>query len=151
MAIGLIRAAGRMAAKGASKVGGVGNALNMGLGAVFGYSGYNTAREEGNGVVSSTVSGLTEAVLPMMMGGWAYAGYAIATELPGAAVSAVEGISQYGRGLTKAGKQTPFQNAQFAETQGTFTMRQAGMALAERSKYSVQQTTLGNEARYMHR
>lgn len=140
-------------AKGSGKMGGVGVGamVNGGMGVYFGYDGYNSAREQGNGVVSSLASAVGEAALPMLMGGWAYAGYLAATELPGAAVSAVESYNQYGRSLAKQNRQTPFMNAKFNETQQTFTMRQAGMALAQKSKYNLQQTMLGNEAQYMHR
>lgn len=151
MAIGLIRAVGRMASKNLGKVGGAGNVINGGFGAYFGISGYNTAREEGNGVISSLAAGATEAILPMLMTPTGYAMYVAATELPGVAVSAAESYGQYGRNLARQSKQTPFQNSQFNDTQQTFTMRQAGMALAQKSKYSLQQTTLGNEAQYMHR
>jgi hypothetical protein len=151
MAIPLIIAAGRMLAKGAGKVGGAEKALSIGLDGYFAYNDYNTAREDGNGVIGSAVSAITNAVLPMMMGNVGYGLYLAATELPGAAVNVAEGISQYGRGLQKKSRQVPFQNAQFSETQQTYTMRQAGMVLAQKSKYSLQQTMLGNEAQYMHR
>lgn len=149
--MGLIRAMGKMASKGTAKVGGTGNALNLLASGYFGVSAYNTARDEGNGTVASFASGAMEAALPMVVGNVGYLAYIAATELPSAGVSAIESYGQYGRNLARNSNQAPFRNAQFAETQGTYTMRQAGMALAQKSKYSLQQTTLGNEAQYMHR
>lgn len=145
MSLGLLKASTKMLAKNSGK------AVGIGLTGYFAVDGYNTARQEGNGVISSAVSGLSEAALPMLMGGWGYAAYAAVTELPGAAVSAVESYGQYGRNLARQNKQTPFMNSQFTETQQTYTMRQAGMQLAQRSKYNLQQSMLGDEARHMHR
>lgn len=142
MSIGLLRA---------SMLKNKGAIFNGGLGAYFAVDGYETARQEGSGVTGAAVHALTEAALPMMMGGWAYAGYLAATELPGLAVGAVEGYARYSRSLARQSKQTPFINAMFNETQQTYTMRQAGMALAQKSKYNLQQTLLGNEAQYLHR
>jgi hypothetical protein len=145
MSFKLIQAATRMASKNAGSI------ANIGFNGYFAYDGYTTARDSGSGVVSSAISGLTDAALPMMMGMGAYLGMQAVIAAPGAAVSAIEGISQYGRGLQKQSRQTPFQNSQFAETQQTYTMRQAGMTLAQKSKYNLQQTMLGNEAQHMHR
>lgn len=125
--------------------------VGNGIGAYFAYDTYNSSRQEGNGVMSSAVSGLSELALPALLGGWGYAAYVAATELPAVAVSAVESYGQYGRNLARQKTQTPFMNASFNETQQTFTMRQAGMQLAQRSKYNLQQAMLGDEARHMHR
>lgn len=141
MSVGLLKASTKMLAKNSGKI------IGGGLMAYFAVDEYNTARQEGNGVVSSAVS----AALPLMMGGWGYAAYVAATELPALTVNALEAYSQYGRNLARQSKQTPFMNAKFNETQQTYTMRQAGMQLAQRSKYNLQQSMLGDEARYMHR
>ena len=141
MSVGLLKASTKMLAKNSGKI------IGGGLTAYFAVDGYNTARQEGNGVVSSAVS----ASLPLLMGGWGYAAYVAATELPALTVNALEAYSQYGRKLARQSKQTPFMNAKFNETQQTYTMRQAGMQLAQRSKYNLQQSMLGDEARYMHR
>ena len=145
MSASLINAATRMAKKHS------GSAVNIGLNSYFAYDGYRMAREEGSGVASSVVSGAAEAAIPILIGPWAYIGMQLATGIPGAVVSGVESVSQYGRSLSKQSNQRPFQNSNFVETQGTYTMRQAGMALAQKSKYSLQQTLLGNEAQHMHR
>ena len=145
MSVGLLKASTKMLAKNSGKI------IGGGFAAYSAVDGYNTARQEGNGVVSSAVSGLAEAALPLLMGGWGYAAYVAATELPALTVNALEAYSQYGRNLARQSKQTPFMNAKFNETQQTYTMRQAGMQLAQRSKYNLQQSMLGDEARYMHR
>ena len=50
-----------------------------------------------------------------------------------------------------ARNQMPFRNYTFVDGPQIATMRQAGLALARRSKYELQQTVMGNEARYLHR
>ena len=42
-----------------------------------------------------------------------------------------------------------FAHAQFNDTEQAYTMRQAGMAIAKRSRYNINQAMLGNEAKYM--
>jgi len=124
------------------------NALVSGY---FGHSAYNEARQDGKGVVSSAAHAATEMVLPMVLGGWGYMGYLAVTELPGAAVSGVESFNTYSRQLAKQGQNVPFGNATFIDTEQAYTMRQAGMALAQQSKYNVQQALIGSEAKSMHR
>ena len=141
----VVKAAGRMLKKN------LGSTINIGLGTYFAADAYGTSRSEGNGVMSSALNGVMEGIVPMMMGPASYIGYEAITSLPGAAITAAEGLNTYGRGLSKQSNQTPFKNATFVDTQQTYTMRQAGMSLAQKSKYSLQQTMLGNEAQHMHR
>jgi len=150
----LLRATTDMVKKLGGKVGGkisIGHAVNTGMDLGFKYMDYTTARKEGNGVIASIGNAVAEEALPMIMGPWGYAAYIGITELPSATVSIAESYDQYGRQLAQQSTQRPFNNVQFTDTQQVYTMRQAGMALAQKSKYSLQQTMLGNEAKYMHR
>ena len=47
--------------------------------------------------------------------------------------------------------QMPFNAHTFVDGQQIYTMRQAGMALAQKAKYQVQAAQMGNEAQFMHR
>ena len=69
--------------------------------------------------------------------------------IPGAAVDFAQWQASYRRQLGREQRQAAFQNAAFQDTQSTYTMRQAGMAIAERSRYNTQQAMLGREASYI--
>jgi hypothetical protein len=68
---------------------------------------------------------------------------------PQAAAKAARFYGQWNRHLSQMAKQQAFQNASFSDTEQAYTMRQAGMAIAQRSRYNTQQAMLGNEAKYM--
>ena len=53
------------------------------------------------------------------------------------------------RSMNRGAINAPFSNATFVDTQQAYTMRQAGMQMAQASRYNLQQTLLGNEAQYM--
>jgi len=132
-------------------LGKTGNLISGGMYAWMFTSGYSDARNNGSGVVGAIGSGVVDAALPDLIGMKKYFGFGALSMAPGAIVGAVESIGTASRSLARSGRGDPFQNAVFNDTQQAFTMRQAGMQLAERSKYNLQQTTLGNEARAMHR
>ena len=121
------------------------------LGVYFGIDSYQTAREEGSGRFGAAMSAVTDAALPMILSGPQYMAYFAATELPGLAVSASDAIHTYNRNMAKASSNRAFVNAHFDDTQQAFTMRQAGMQIAQRSRYNMQQARMGNEARYMRK
>ena len=123
-----------------------GNSLNDMLAVGFGVSEYRDSRREGNGVVSSLTGAAGDIVLSGALG---FKGYLALTALPGlggAAIDAYDAVSSYGRGLQRQGRNVPFQNATFLDSQQTYTMRQAGMNLARQGKYAAQAAMLGNEA-----
>ena len=64
-------------------------------------------------------------------------------------VGAAEGAAKLQRNMNKASRQVPFQNAQFRDYNQAMTMRQAGMQMAQASRYNLQQTLMGNEAQYL--
>ena len=53
--------------------------------------------------------------------------------------------------MDRTNRHVPFANATFVDTKQAYTMRQAGMQLAEASKYNLQQSLLGNEATSMYK
>lgn len=128
---------------------GIGSALNAGASVYFGVDAYQTAREEGHGVAVSAAKAAGEFALPMVMGTPLYLAFDVLPELPGAALQAYNAIGQRKRELGKQNMGGAFSNSQFNDTQQAFTMRQAGQAIAERSRYNIKQAQMGNEAKYM--
>lgn len=124
-------------------------AINGGIGLWQGMDTYQEKREQGNGRIVSAASGAYEAALPMMMGGWAYAGYSVLTGVPEMLHEGWKTAEQYRRQLQQESRGHAFNNAKFNDTQQAYTMRQAGMAIAQRSRYNINQAMLGNEAKYM--
>lgn len=126
-----------------------GDLFNYGTGVAFGISTYQEKREEGNGILSSVAHGAMDTVLPLTMGVWPYMALQVASGLPSMAMAGVETYGRYKRQLGNLQRNHAFQTANFSDTEQAFTMRQAGMNIAKRSKYNIQQAMLGNEAKYM--
>lgn len=120
-----------------------GNLLNAG----FAVSDYSDARNEGDGVGSAALKAGGSLALMTMMGTVPYLGLSLLSAAPTAAVDMYDAASMYGRNLSRMGRNKPFANSTFVDTQQTYTMRQAGMNLAKQSKYAMQQARLGDEAR----
>lgn len=117
--------------------------------AAFGaYSDYKSSREQGHGKIASVAKAGTEFVMGEMLGAW-YLPYQLLKSAPAAAIGAAEGAAKLQRSMNRSSRQVPFQNAQFKDYNQAFTMRQAGMQMAEASRYSLQQTLMGNEASYL--
>lgn len=128
---------------------GLGTVTNVGLGAYFGLDTYQEKRREGAGKISAMASGVLDAALPMMMTIPGYLALETLTNTPSAAYEFAKWQAGYRRQLGRDQKQQAFQTAAFQDTQQTYTMRQAGMAIAERSKYNMQQARLGREAQFL--
>jgi hypothetical protein len=130
---------------------GPGAMIGMGMNAYFGVSTYRESRGQGMGVIGSGAKAIGEMAVTDMIGMPAYLGLTAIETLPKAIVGGVNAINQQARAMTYAsiGRNTPFANANFQDTQQAYTMRQAGMQLAKASKYNLQQTMLGNEAQFM--
>lgn len=127
---------------------GMGTAVNV----LFGAMDYLSAREQGDGVFSSLGQAALGFALPEMMGTQLYMGAIGVSALGGFAMDMYESANQYMRSKERAARDaTPFKTNTFVDNQQIYTMRQAGMALARQSKYNLQQTTIGNEARFLHR
>lgn len=133
-------------------IAGFGGPLGFGLAAYTAFSGYKEAREEGHGRLSSAAHAATDLILPEFLGWKTHLALGAASFLPKAAVQGMQTVAQLGREYERSVRdQSPFRSNTFVDSQQIYTMRQAGVALAEQSKYSLQQTLIGNEARYMHR
>ncbi len=118
----------------------------------FGLLDFWQQKKEGAGFLEAASSATINMILPEIMGGWTYGGLMLAQGLASVGVSAYENATMQLRQLDKINRdQRPFQNYTFVDGPQVYTMRQAGMALAKQSKYNLQQTMMGDEARFMHR
>jgi len=128
---------------------GMGDVMSWGLNGYFGLDAYQEARQEGHGKITSAARGIGETALAATLSLPGYLAFEAVRNAPSMAYDFALWQSDYRRQLGREQKQLAFQNTAFQETQATYTMRQAGMAIAERSRYNTQQAMLGNEARFM--
>lgn len=112
------------------------------------YSDYKDAREKGSGKIASALRAGSEFAMGEVLGAW-YLPYQLVKSAPSALVTVAEESSKLQRNMNKTSRQVPFANAHFNDYRQAFTMRQAGMQLAENSRYNLQQTLMGNEAQYL--
>jgi len=126
-----------------------GKILNGATGLYFGMETYGEARREGASKGTAFAKGAAEFAMGVALGPMSYLGLQLATGIPSAGYEFMKWQAQYRRQLGREQKQAAFQNAAFQDTQATYTMRQSGLAIAERSRYNTQQAMLGNEARFM--
>ena len=125
--------------------------LNAGFTLWSGIDTYQTEREKGSNIMSSLASAGFDMALTNVLGIGGYLAYTAAKELPSLAFNGYQAYNQYSRQLGLAQRNQAFQNMQYNDTEQVYTMRQAGMEIAKRSRYNTQQAMLGNEAKYMSR
>ena len=125
-----------------------GGLLNIGMSVFSGVGTYKDSRNEGKSVFASTVDAGLDFAKWELFGGFAMA-EGIFKGVPKMAVAGVEGLNSMARSMNRASVPSAFHNATFNDNQRAATMRQNGMALAQASKYNLQQSLIGNEARYM--
>lgn len=125
------------------------SSLNHGFALYSAWDAYDTSREEGNGVGVSLMKGAFEGTMSEILKPGASIMFGLLTEVPAMAINGIDTYNQYARQLGAVQRSQAFQTAQFNDTEQAYTMRQAGMAIAERSRYNTQQAMLGNEAKYM--
>lgn len=124
------------------------NKINTGIGVYSGISTYQEDRQNGAGAVGSAAHAGLEALLPMVSMPL-YLGYELLTGAPGEAMKAYDAADKWRRSLARENSNRAFVSSHFSDTEQTYTMRQRGMAIAQRSRYNVQQAMMGNEAKYM--
>lgn len=114
-----------------------------------GFDTYKSSREEGNSAVASLGKAGFDAVTGSLLSVKGNIALAALTALPEGIMEGKKMYTQYNNKLRTLARQNAFQSAQFNDTEQVHTMRQAGMAIAQRSKYNMQQAMLGHEASYM--
>jgi len=118
----------------------------------YAISQYSDYRQEGRGMLSSAGSAVFDAALPELMGFGPYLAYEGISHAPSMVIGGAQFVARQSRELERATRdQSPFRNNTFVDSQQIYTMRQAGLALAEQSKYALQHSLMGDEARFMHR
>lgn len=126
-----------------------GSVFSHGMAAYGAYSDYNDSRNNGRSRLASVAKAGTEFALGEVLGFWGYTAYNLAKTVPSAVVGGVEGMAKMQRSMNKTSRQKPFGNAYFNDHSQAMTMRQAGMQMAQASRYNLQQAILGNEAQYL--
>lgn len=124
-----------------------GEAAMIGFGVWSGMDSYEEARRNGDGIFSSALQGAAYGIVSST--GWGALALS-AYELSSLGYDMYQSQRSMLRQQSAQG-QVPFANASFRDQPQFATMRQAGMALAKKSEYNLQQAQLGNEARFMHR
>lgn len=130
---------------------GIGGTFALAMNAYGATSDYNQKRLEGHSKTSSLISAAGNAVMFEAIGLTGMLAMGATTALPDLAVKGFMKANSTARSMDRSARNTPFTNSTFADSQQAFTMRQAGMQLAQASKYNMQQTLMGNEASVMHR
>lgn len=120
----------------------------LGVNAIQGLMDYKDARKNGSSVPGSVIKAAGNYAFNEIAG-WGGLALSLAAPLPGLAVEGIEGIAKYQRSMNKSMRRIPFANANYTDFKQAFTMRQAGMQIAQNSQYNLQQAMLGNEAQYL--
>lgn len=133
------------------KMGGLGTAVSLGVNAYIGINSYSEAKREGSSTIGAAAKTVADIALSEVIGWPVYLGAKALIGAPGFIVRGYESMARTARSMSATSNNIPFANATFVDTQQIYTMRQAGMALAQQSKYNLQHAMLGNEAQYLHR
>lgn len=125
--------------------------FNNALMGYFALSEYGDYRDQGDGVITAAVKTGANQALMLATGIWPYIGFELLRN-SGALVESGEQLAMQRRAFYADEQyQAPFRTNTFVDNEQLYTMRQAGIALAQQAKYKQVATMMGNEARYMHR
>ena len=125
--------------------------INLAISGITAIGKYKDSRKEGRGVVSSVVRAGVDFAASQVMGPGLYMGLSIAREAPKAFVTGATYLQNEVRQMNTASRFRVFGDASFQDSDNLATMRQSGMELAKMANYNLEQTLMGNEARYLHR
>ena len=112
---------------------------------------YKDNRREGKSVVSSAARAAGDFVLSETLGPVAYMAVNMVKEVPDLAVKGSAALFKEMRRMNSSSRLTVFGESEFNDTQQLATMRQSGIELAKMSQYRLEQTLMGNEAKYLHK
>lgn len=112
---------------------------------------YKDSRKEGRGVMSSATRAGVDFAASQLMGPALYMGLTAARVAPKLAVNGAMYLQNEVRQMNTASRFRVFGDASFQDNDNLATMRQSGMELAKMANYNLEQTLMGNEARYLHR
>lgn len=112
---------------------------------------YKQSRMEGQSKLGAGIGAVGNAVMFEVIGLPGMLALGAIKGAPQLAVNSALKAGQMARGMDGSKNNKAFNNSTFLDNKQAYTMRQAGMQLAEASKYNLQQALLGNEASAMHR
>ena len=98
--------------------------MNVGFGAMA----YDSARDDGQGVAPSLAYAAVDTALPAIIGPWKYIGGQLLSGIPGAAMSGMETLGTASRQLAQAGRNVPFGNTTFVDTEQAYTVMTSSSA-----------------------
>lgn len=130
---------------------GVGGTFALAMNTYGAVADYKDKRLDGYGKAASAMSAAGNAIMFEAIGVAGMIGLGALKHGPKTIVNGVMKANSIARSMDRSSRNTPFANSTFADSQQAYTMRQAGMQLAQASKYNMQQTLMGNEASVMHR
>lgn len=126
------------------------NLFGAGLSTYFAKDAYDTAIESGEGQAKGIRDAAFQLGVDLFLGPVLGTAVYAASGLPSTLASASSELAQQGRFLSQQSYR-PFQFSHPVNSGQYATMRQAGMALAKQSQYSMQQALMGSEAKNFHR
>ena len=126
--------------------------IMSGLGQAYFYTaGYNAYKDEGKSTLGAIANTAVDNMFIPLLGWTPYIGYELLKAGGGFVGHAVEVGAQARSFNQNIRNEAPFRSQTVVDGQQIYTMRQAGMALAQQAKYKQVAAMMGNEAQYMHR
>lgn len=125
--------------------------INLALSGINAIGQYKDSRKEGRGVLSSVTRSGVDFAASQLMGAKLYIALGLVKAAPKAAVTGGLALQNQVRQMNTASRFRVFGDANFQDNDKLATMRQSGMEMAKMANYNLEQTLMGNEARYLHR
>lgn len=125
--------------------------ISLGLNAYTSIADYKQQRLEGHGKVGSAISAVGNTLMFDAIGMKGMLALGALKHGPSMVLDGVLKANSVARSMDKSARMVPFNDATFVDSKQAFTMRQAGMQMAQASKYNLQQTLMGNEAAALHK
>jgi hypothetical protein len=125
--------------------------LDIAMSSIGAISKYKDSRKQGRGVMSSAARAGVDFAASQLMGTGLYMGLAAFRAAPKAFVTGAMYLQNEVRQMNTASRFRVFGDASFQDSDQLATMRQSGMEMAKMANYNLEQTLMGNEARYLHK
>ncbi len=125
--------------------------LDIAMSTVGAISKYKDSRKQGRGVMSSAARAGVDFAASQLMGPGLYMGLTAFRAAPKALVTGAMYLQNEVRQMNTASRFRVFGDASFQDSDQLATMRQSGMEMAKMANYNLEQTLMGNEARYLHK
>lgn len=125
--------------------------LDIAMSSIGAISKYKDSRKQGRGVMSSVARAGVDFAASQLMGTGLYMGLAAFRAAPKAFVTGAMYLQNEVRQMNTASRFRVFGDASFQDSDQLATMRQSGMEMAKMANYNLEQTLMGNEARYLHK